>query len=96
MSFVIAAVRNRTFLCAAIIVNAVAVMLADSAGIKWDLWDVCEVLLVLFVVAYLSVAEPDQEFRGLIRGMLFGLVSMTVVASGVREGDPYSPGDPEM
>jgi hypothetical protein len=29
MSFVVAALRNRTFLCAAIIVNAVAVMLGD-------------------------------------------------------------------
>ena len=67
MSYVIAAMRNRTFLCAAIIVNAVAVMLADSARIKFDLWDISEVLLVLFVMAYLRVAEPDEEFRVLTR-----------------------------
>ena len=79
MSFVIAAVRNRTFLCAAIIVNAVLVMVGDFEGIKFDFWDICEVLLVLFVIAYLRVAEPGEEFRILIRGMLFGLVFMTVV-----------------
>ena len=77
--FVIAAMRNRTFLCAAIIVNAVLVMVGDFEGIKFDLWDICEVLLVLFVIAYLRVAEPGEEFRILIRGMLFGLVFMTVV-----------------
>jgi hypothetical protein len=84
MSFVIAAMRNRTFLCAAIIVSAVAVMVADWQRIKWELWDICEVLLVLFVIAYLRFAEPDGEFGGLIRGMLFGLVGMTVVAHVFR------------
>jgi hypothetical protein len=79
MSFVIAAMRNRTFLCAAIIVNAVLVMVGDFEGIKFDFWDICEVLLVLFVIAYLRVAGHD-EFRPLIRGMLFGLVGMTVIA----------------
>jgi len=79
MSFVVAAMRNRTFLCAAIIVNAVLVMVGDFEAIKWDLWDVCEVLLVLFVIAYLRVAEPDEEFRVLIRGMLLAVVGLTVV-----------------
>ena len=41
MSFVVAAMRNRTFLCAAIIANAVAVMLTDMERIKLDLWDIC-------------------------------------------------------
>ena len=79
MCFVVAALRNRTFLCAALVVNAVAVMLADSEGIKFDLWDICEVLLVLFVAVYLRVAEYD-EFRPLIRGLLGSLVFMTVIA----------------
>jgi hypothetical protein len=80
MCFVVAALRNRTFLCAALIVNAVAVVLADSEGIKFDLWDICELLMLLLGMAYLRVAEPDEEFRVLIRGMLFGLLGMTVVA----------------
>jgi len=80
MCFVVAALRNRTFLCAALVVNAVAVMLADSEGIKFDLWDICELLMLLLGMAYLRVAEPDEEFRVLIRGMLFGLLGMTVVA----------------
>ena len=79
VSFVIAAMRNRTFLCAAIIVNAVIVMLADSEGIKWDLWDICEVLLVLLVMAYLHVAEHD-EFRPLIKAFLFYFPFLLVVA----------------
>ena len=80
MSAVIAAMRNRTFLCIAIILNAVAVMLADAHGTRFDLWDICEVLLLLLGIAYLRVAEPDEEFRGLMRGMLFGILGMTVVA----------------
>jgi hypothetical protein len=78
-SLAIAAMRNRTFLCVAIIVNAVAVMRADSERIKFDLWDICELLLVLLVIAYLRVAEYD-EFRLLIRGFLFSLVFMIVIA----------------
>ena len=65
MSFVVAAMRNRTFLCAAIIVNAVAVMLTD--------------LIALFVAVYRRVAEYD-EFRPLIQGFMFSLVVMTVIA----------------
>jgi hypothetical protein len=80
MCFVVAALRNRTFLCAALVVNAVAVMLADSEGIKFDLWDICELLMLLLGMAYLRVAEPDEEFRVLIRGLLFGLLGMTVIA----------------
>jgi len=80
MCFVVAALRNRTFLCAALVVNAVAVMLADSEGIKFDLWDICELLMLLLCMAYLRVAEPDEEFRVLIRGLLFGLLGMTVIA----------------
>jgi len=80
MCFVVAALRNRTFLCAALIVNAVAVVLADSEGIKFDLWDICELLMLLLGMAYLRVAEPDEEFRVLIRGLLFGLLGMTVIA----------------
>ena len=79
MSLVIAALRNRIFLCAAIVFTSVAVMLSDSVGIKFDLWDICEVLLVLFVAVYLRVAEYD-EFRPLIRGLLGSLVFMTVIA----------------
>ena len=79
MSFMVAALRNRTFLCAAIIVNVVAVMIGDFKGIEFDLWDICEVLLVLFVIAYLRVAEHD-EFRPLITGLGGAFVVMTVVA----------------
>jgi hypothetical protein len=79
MRFVVAALRNGTFLCAAIIVNAVAVMLADSEGIEFDLWDISEVLLVLLGIAHLRVAEHD-EFRPLIKGLLGAFVFMTVIA----------------
>jgi hypothetical protein len=78
-SLAIAAMRNRTFLCVAIIVNAVAVMLAASEGIKFDLWDICELLMMLLVAVYLRVAEYD-DFRPLIKGLLASMAFMTVIA----------------
>src|SRR5215472_17032454 len=80
MGFVSVALRNRTFLCAAIVVTAVIVILSDGQGVKWDLWDIFELLMLLFGIAYLRAAEPDEEFRVLVRGMLFALLGMMVVA----------------
>jgi len=81
MSWVTAAMRNTTFLCVAIVMNAVVVLLADmgSNQLTLDRWDICELLLVLLVMAYLRVAEHD-EFRSLITGLLYGVVFMAVVA----------------
>ena len=80
MSFVTAAMRNRTFLCVVLIVTALVVILVDAQGEHFDLWDICEVSMLLLGMAYLHVVEPDEEFRVLMRGMLFGLVGMTVIA----------------
>jgi hypothetical protein len=60
-------------------VSAVVVMLTDMEGVKFDLWDIFELLMMLFGIAYLRVAEYD-EFRPLIKGLLFSLVVMTVIA----------------
>jgi hypothetical protein len=54
-------------------------MLADEKAINWDLWDICELLTVLLVIAYLRGAEHD-EFRPLITGLLGAFVFMTVIA----------------
>jgi hypothetical protein len=80
MSFVTAAMRNPTFLCAAIVVTAVISMLSDL-GLKeltWHFHDIADLLTILFVVRYLRSAEGG-EFRWLIRGMLALLVMMMLI-----------------
>ena len=82
MSFMVAALRNRTFLCAAIVVSAVVVIMADMFSERLPLlegWDAFELLMVLLVAMYLPVAEHD-EFRELTRGFLYLLPFMMVIA----------------
>ena len=72
MRFVIGAMRNRTFLCAAIVVNAVVVILADMSSKQipfWEGWDISELLIVLLGIAYLRTTDHDDEFRRLLKGV---------------------------
>ena len=81
MRFVVAAMRNRTFLCTAIVVSAVVVLLADMAKERiplFEVWDIFEYLIVLLGIAYLRVAKHD-EFRGLIQGLLGAVTFMLVI-----------------
>jgi len=76
-----AALSNKIFLCCAIVVTAVSMML-------WDLDEVAEgplilhpadishPLLILFVAGYLQCVEAHDQNRGLIKGMLFIYVVM--------------------
>jgi len=78
MRFVMAAMRNTRFLCAAIVVSVVIVILADMGLERIPLfheWDIFELLIVLLGTAYLRVADHD-EFRGLIKGLLYFLALM--------------------
>jgi len=83
VSFVIAAMRNRTFLCAAMVVNAVIMILADMSLERlplWHLWDISEWLILLLGIAYLRVADDGDEFRELIKAFLFYFPFLLVVA----------------
>jgi len=84
MGFVMTALSNTRFLCGAIVVTALAMML-------WDLSEVAEgplvlhpvdishLLLPLLVFRYLQCLEADDQARGLIEGMLFVVVLMLAV-----------------
>jgi len=76
----IAAMRNPTFLCVAIVVTAVISMLSDLGlqQVTWHFGDIADLLMILFIVRYLRSAESD-EFRWLIRGMLAFLVMMMLI-----------------
>ena len=80
MTFVMAAMRNRSFLCGAIWVTTILAILSDamSQGSNLHPMDICDLLMVLLVAAYLRVSESDP-FREVIQGMLSVAVLMLVV-----------------
>jgi hypothetical protein len=84
MEFLQAAMRNTRFLCGAIVVTAVVAILSDtiSQRITLQLWDAADLLMVLFVAMYLRAAEHD-EFRTVIKGMLFGVMMLLVLMYAV-------------
>jgi len=87
MSFVIAAMRNTSFLCAAMAVAAVIAIGTDieSDAIAWHLGAIADLMLVPLGAMYLRVAE-DSEFRALIKGMLFGVGFLLVLMHTVGHG----------
>jgi hypothetical protein len=87
MSFVIAAMRNTSFLCAAMVVAAVIAIGTDieSDAIAWHLGDIADLMLVPLGAMYQRVAE-DSEFRALIKGMLFGVGFLLVLMHTVGHG----------
>lgn len=81
MGFVMAALRNTTFLCGAIVVTAAVMMLGDLSELAAGPLilapvDISHPLLILLVARYLHCVEGDADSRGLIKGVLCALVLM--------------------
>jgi len=84
MRLAMAAFSNTSFLCGAIVVTAVVLMLGDlSEVVEGPLIlhpvDISHPLLALLVARYLQCAEGNDQARGLIKGMLFMFVMMMSV-----------------
>jgi hypothetical protein len=78
LGFVVAALRNQSFLCGAIAVTAVIAMLSDLAAKQFTLHllDSADLLMLLLAARCLHLTRPDDQLRPLIQGMLRFLVMM--------------------
>ncbi|HEY7541830.1 MAG TPA: hypothetical protein VIF11_16920 [Methylomirabilota bacterium] len=82
MRLVMAAMRSKRLLCAAIWVTTILAITSDMLGPDvhpgLHLMDICDLSMVLLVAIYLRLAERDR-FSEVIQGMLSVAVLMLVV-----------------
>ena len=81
MRFVIDAIRKRpAFLCIPIVLTAAIAILGDleSQKVVLHATDLADVSLVLLVAVYLRLATAD-EYRGILKGMLYAVVMLMIV-----------------